>query len=120
MALQNAEIIFYPTAIGSEPTLETDSEPHWQRCMQGHAAANLIPVVASNRVGRETDGDSAITFYGSSFITDGLGEIIVQADRESTCDIVAEIDLDACAKYRREWSVFRDRRPEMYERILHH
>ncbi len=120
MALQGAEIIFYPTAIGSEPTLEIDSESHWQRCMQGHAAANLIPVVASNRVGTETDGDSKITFYGSSFITDEYGEIISQADRESTCVINAEIDLDVAAERRREWSVFRDRRPEMYERILHH
>ncbi len=120
MALQGAEIIFYPTAIGSEPTLEIDSELHWQRCMQGHAAANLIPVVASNRVGTETDGDSKITFYGSSFITDEYGEIISQADRESTCVINAEIDLDVAAERRREWSVFRDRRPEMYERIFHH
>ena len=65
MALLGAELLFYPTAIGSEPILQNDSQPHWMRCMQGHAAANIMPVIASNRIGTETEGDSFMTFYGS-------------------------------------------------------
>lgn len=125
MALMGAELLLYPTAIGSEPIIECDSMPHWQRCMQGHAAANLMPVIAANRVGTETvtpDEDnsrqsSALTFYGSSFITDGVGAIAECADRESDCVLVHEFDLDALREMRMSWGVFRDRRPDMYGRI---
>ena len=125
MALQGAELLLYPTAIGSEPIIECDSMLHWRRCMQGHAAANLVPVIAANRVGTETvtpdDGNagqsSALTFYGSSFITDERGEIVESADRTSDCVLLREIDLDEACVFRREWGVFRDRRPEMYGQI---
>ncbi len=125
MALMGAELLLYPTAIGSEPIIECDSMPHWQRCMQGHSAANLIPVIAANRVGTETvtpDEDnshqsSALTFYGSSFITDGVGALAECADRESDCVLVHEFDLDALREMRMSWGVFRDRRPEMYGKL---
>lgn len=125
MALMGAELLLYPTAIGSEPIIECDSMPHWQRCMQGHSAANLIPVIAANRVGTETvtpDEDnsrqsSALTFYGSSFITDGVGALAECADRESDCVLVHEFDLDALREMRMSWGVFRDRRPEMYVKL---
>lgn len=120
MALLGAEILFYPTAIGSEPVLQTDSKPHWQRCMQGHAAANIMPVVASNRIGHEVQKDSEMTFYGSSFIADETGGLVAEADRETDGVITAEFDLDAIAQKRREWGVFRDRRPEMYGTLLTH
>lgn len=120
MALLGAEFLFYPTAIGSEPVLQTDSKPHWQRCMQGHAAANIMPVVASNRIGHEVQKDSEMTFYGSSFIADETGGLVAEADRETEGVITAEFDLDAIAQKRREWGVFRDRRPEMYGTLLTH
>lgn len=117
MALLGAEILFYPTAIGSEPILDIDSQPHWQRCMQGHAAANIMPLVASNRIGTETD-ETSMTFYGTSFITDPTGEIVTQADRENQTVLVAEFDLDEIREMRRSWGVYRDRRPEMYGPIM--
>ncbi len=122
MAVQGAELLFYPTAIGSEPILSVDSMPHWRRCMQGHAACNLMPVVAANRVGleevtpcAENGGQkSALQFYGSSFITDGTGELLKTMDRQSEGVILAEFDLDALAADRLSWGLFRDRRPEVY------
>lgn len=120
MALLGAELLFYPTAIGSEPILQNDSQPHWMRCMQGHAAANIMPVIASNRIGTETEGDSFMTFYGSSFITDETAALAAEADRESETVLTATFDLDAIARKRREWGVFRNRRPEMYETLLSH
>ena len=120
MALLGAEILLYPTAIGSEPVLQTDSKPHWQRCMQGHAAANIMPVVASNRIGHEVQKNSEMTFYGSSFIADETGGLVAEADRETEGVITAEFDLDAIAQKRREWGVFWDRRPEMYGTLLTH
>ena len=120
LALQGAEILFFPTAIGSEPTLEKDSRIHWRNTMAGHAAANMMPVVASNRIGRETDEDSEMTFYGSSFIVDNHGEIVEQADDCTETVLVHEFDLDELARERREWGIFRDRRPEMYKTILTH
>ena len=122
MALLGADILLYPTAIGSEPILLTDSMPHWRRTMQGHAAANVIPVVAANRVGlervtpcAENGGQtSALAFYGSSFLTDETGGITVSADRESECVLLARYDFDRIRQERRNWSVFRDRRPECY------
>lgn len=120
MALLGAELLFYPTAIGSEPTLNVDSKSHWQHAMQGHAAANIMPVIASNRIGTETDDESSMTFYGSSFIADQTGTIVEEADRETEAVLVHEFDLDAIAQVRREWGVFRDRRPEMYGTLMHH
>ncbi len=124
MALMGAEILFYPTAIGDEPTLGIDSKGHWQRCMQGHAAANLMPVVASNRIGEETvtqNGvDSVMAFYGSSFITDGRGEITQEASADKNEVISATFDLDKLASERHQWGVFRDRRPSMYGTLLTH
>ena len=122
MAVQGAEILFYPTAIGSEPILEVDSMPHWRRCMQGHSAANIIPVIAANRIGIESvepsyennHQKSSLKFYGSSFITDELGEIRVSADRESETVITAEFDLHEIEEERLSWGIFRDRRPEQY------
>lgn len=124
MALMGAEVLFYPTAIGDEPTLGIDSKGHWQRCMQGHAAANLMPVVAANRIGTETirqnTHDSTLQFYGSSFITDGRGEIIQEASTDNQEVITATFDLDKLAIDRRQWGVFRDRRPSMYATLLTH
>lgn len=116
MALQGAEILLYPTAIGSEPppAPPIDSRAHWQRVMQGHAGANLMPLVTSNRIGREATGPSAITFYGSSFIAGPEGEIITQAPMDQEAVITACFDLDAIALRRRGWGVFRDRRPDLY------
>lgn len=124
MALMGAEVLLYPTAIGDEPTLGIDSKGHWQRCMQGHAAANLMPVVAANRIGTETirqnTHDSTLQFYGSSFITDGRGEIIQEASTDNQEVITATFDLDKLAIDRRQWGVFRDRRPSMYATLLTH
>lgn len=126
MALQGAELLFYPTAIGSEPILEEDSAGQWMRCMQGHAAANLIPVIAANRTGVETvtpDKDnnnqsSSLRFYGTSFLTDGTGAVLAQLDREQSDVILATYDLDALAENRMSWGVFRDRRPEHYGLLI--
>ena len=124
MALMGAELLFYPTAIGDEPTLGIDSKGHWQRCMQGHAAANLMPVIAANRIGTETisqnGNDSTLEFYGSSFITDGRGEIIQEASKDKKEVLTAIFDLDELAIARRQWGVFRDRRPSMYGTLLTH
>ncbi len=118
MTLMGAEIIFYPTAIGSEPQNESiDSKDHWQACMLGHAAANLVPVVASNRVGVEKDEDSKITFYGSSFIAGSKGNKIAEANRSEETVLVAEFDLDQLETQRIEWGIFRDRRPDLYQII---
>ncbi len=128
MALQGAELLFYPTAIGSEPILECDSMPHWRRCMQGHAAANLIPVIAANRVGteavapsKENQGQSSsLAFYGSSFIADETGRLAEQAGRKESCILTHTFDLDEIKDFRNSWGVFRDRRPETYGGILRH
>ncbi len=119
MALKGAELLLYPTAIGSEPQNPgLDSRHHWQTCMQGHAAANLTPVIAANRIGTEQEGDSRITFYGSSFIADGTGQVVAKADDCTEGVLTASFDLDALALYRRNWGVFRDRRPELYTPLL--
>ncbi|EIY7832826.1 N-carbamoylputrescine amidase [Vibrio parahaemolyticus] len=118
LALHGAEAIFYPTAIGSEPQDPTlDSRDHWQRTMQGHSAANLVPVIASNRVGTEVDDGIETTFYGSSFITDHTGAKIAEAPREGETIIYAEIDLATTAKARHAWGLFRDRRPDLYASV---
>lgn len=115
MALMGAEILLYPTAIGSEPEEpELDSRDHWQRVMQGHAGANILPLIASNRIGVERGRSCELTFYGSSFITDHLGAKVAEASRESEAVLTASFDLDAIGEARRAWGVFRDRRPELY------
>lgn len=119
MVLMGAEILFYPTAIGSEPESPgIDSKDHWQRCMIGHSACNLVPVVASNRIGTEKLEDSSITFYGSSFITNATGEKVAEAGRTEETVLAAEFDLDALMEQRIEWGIFRDRRPDLYKAIL--
>ena len=119
MALQGAEILLYPTAIGSEPhDAGLDSSAHWQRVMQGHAGANIMPLLASNRIGTEHGrAGTSITFYGSSFIADPTGAKVAEADRETETVLTASFDLDAIAHQRRSWGVFRDRRPELYGRL---
>ena len=119
MALQGAEVLLYPTAIGSEPPDPTwDSSAHWQRVMQGHAGANLIPVVAANRFGHETSARNSINFYGSSFICDNMGEIVAAAPRDAESVITQEFDLQQLAATRLSWGLFRDRRPELYRSLL--
>lgn len=118
MALMGAELLFYPTAIGSEPQDGSiDSKDHWQMCMRGHAAQNLMPVIASNRIGLESDEDSQITFYGSSFIAGPQGNKIAEAGRTEEEVLVAAFDLDQLEIQRLEWGIFRDRRPELYKAI---
>lgn len=125
MTLMGAEILLYPTAIGSEPILGVDSMPHWRRCMQGHSAANIVPIVAANRIGTEavtpcaenSGQSSSLTFYGSSFITDCAGEIIAEGNRTDECAVCAEIDMNETRETRLSWGIFRDRRPEMYGEI---
>ena len=120
MALQGAELLFYPTAIGSEPQDPTiDSAAHWQRVMQGHAAANIMPVIASNRIGTEPGRKGTeLTFYGSSFIANQTGEKVAEADRTTETVLTATFDLDAIARQRAAWGLFRDRRPELYTPLL--
>lgn len=119
MALMGAEILLYPTAIGSEPQDGTlDSSAHWQRTMQGHAAANVMPLVASNRVGRETGEKYTMTFYGSSFIASHTGEKLAEAGRDGEAVLTARFDLAEIRRYRQAWGVFRDRRPDLYHPLL--
>ena len=122
MAVQGAEILLYPTAIGSEPILNVDSSGHWRRVMQGHAAANLVPVAAANRIGTEIvtpceengGQSSSLTFYGSSFIADATGELVASAGKDTEEILYAFFDLDALREERFSWGLFRDRRPETY------
>ena len=119
MALMGAEALLYPTAIGSEPhDASIDSRDHWQRCMQGHAAANVMPLIASNRIGVERGQKYEMTFYGSSFIADPTGAKVAEADRSSEAILTATFDLDAIRAQRHAWGVFRDRRPELYGPIM--
>ena len=122
LALNGAELIFFPTAIGSEPILNVDSSSHWQRVMMGHAAANIVPVIAANRIGLETvepcvengNQSSSLNFYGSSFMSDERGEIVVSASRDKEEILYHEYDLDKIREDRLAWGLFRDRRPEVY------
>ncbi len=128
MALLGADILMYPTAIGSEPILDCDSMPHWRRVMQGHSAANIMPLAAANRIGTEVvtaddangGQNSSLTFYGSSFITDETGEIIAEMGRSDEGFITTEHNLDEIRDLRQSWGLFRDRRPEHYTPILGH
>jgi N-carbamoylputrescine amidase len=117
LTLQGAEIIFYPTAIGSEPEIGLDSKDHWQRVQMGHAATNTVPVVVANRYGKEVGESCSLTFYGSSFITDYTGKKIAEASRDTQEIIYGEFDLEENAKQREYWGLLRDRHPNMYRRI---
>ena len=119
MALMGAEMLLYPTAIGSEPPNPGfDSQPHWEMVMRGHAAANIMPVVASNRIGREVAPEGRdVTFYGSSFIADPSGTLVAKASRDNEDVLTHSFDLDAIADLRSTWGVFRDRRPETYAAV---
>jgi N-carbamoylputrescine amidase len=119
MTLAGAEMLFYPTAIGSElDKPDFDSKDHWQMAMRGHAAANIVPVIASNRIGTEASGELSMDFYGSSFIAGPTGELIAEADRVSPGALTHSFDLAQIAAFRREWGVFRDRRPDLYRPLL--
>jgi N-carbamoylputrescine amidase len=119
MALSGAELLFYPTAIGSEPIApDSDTKDHWQTVMRGHAGANLVPMVASNRIGRETSERGELTFYGSSFIADARGRIVAEAGRDEAAVLTATFDLDALRLERAAWGLFRDRRPDLYRPLL--
>jgi len=120
MALLGAEILCYPTAIGSEPppAPPVDSSAHWRRVMQGHAGANYVPLIASNRIGREVGEGCEITFYGTSFIAGPTGEILADMGREQTGVVTTTVDLDAIADARRSWGLFRDRRPDLYGPLM--
>lgn len=119
MVLTGAEILLYPSAIGSEPQDPTlDSREHWQRVMQGHAAANMVPVVAANRIGTEVGRSCTVTFYGSSFLTDARGAMLAVAGTEEEAVLVASYDLDRIARERAAWGLFRDRRPDLYLPLL--
>jgi N-carbamoylputrescine amidase len=122
LALQGAELLLFPTAIGSEPgAAALDSRDHWQLTMRGHAAANILPVVAANRVGTEvarSDAQLSMTFYGSSFITDHKGTLLAEAGRDECAVLLQQFDLAAMAEERRTWGIYRDRRPDMYGALL--
>jgi N-carbamoylputrescine amidase len=119
MALMGAEVLLYPTAIGSEPPdPDHDSQPHWEVVMRGHAGANFVPVVASNRIGREVaPGGRDVTFYGSSFIADHMGQMLAKASRDQEEVLTATVDLQAIADLRAGWGLFRDRRPDLYRAV---
>ena len=118
MAIKGADILFYPTAIGDEPRSKYDSSNAWQRVMQGHAAANIVPVVASNRIGFEKVQKQTNGFYGKSFICDHTGEILNEASKDKEEIITAEIDLEENHLFRRNWGLFRDRRTDLYKELL--
>ena len=120
MAVMGAEMLFFPTAIGSELLDPSwDSAAHWQRVQQGHAGANLMPLVASNRIGTEPGRNGTeMTFYGSSFIADFTGEKVAEADRVHEAVLTHTFDLDDLAEKRAYWGIFRDRRPELYDHII--
>lgn len=119
MVLAGAEMLVYPSAIGNEPQDPAlQSRDHWQRVMQGHAAANMVPVVASNRVGTEKHDAATMTFYGSSFVAGPKGEIIAEASRDQAEIVLATVNLDEIAEQRRSWGLFRDRRPDLYGALV--
>ncbi|MFN4170998.1 MAG: N-carbamoylputrescine amidase [Pseudorhodobacter sp.] len=121
LVLGGAEVLLFPTAIGSEPADPGyESAGHWQRVMQGHAAANMVPVVASNRIGREAGPRLEMTFYGSSFICDQTGAMVAEAGREEEAVLTATVDLAALRAFRQSWGSWRDRRPECYGAISGH
>ena len=118
MALKGADILFYPTAIGNELRIDYDSSDAWQRAMQGHAVSNIVPVVASNRIGVEEVQNQSNGFYGRSFISDHTGKILKEGSRDKEEILIAEVDLEQNHLFRRNWGLFRDRRTDIYEEIL--
>ncbi len=115
MMLMGADILFFPTAIGDEPAAEElDTSRLWRRAMVGHAVSNVVPIVASNRIGTE----AAMTFYGHSFIANERGDLVVEYGATETGVLVAEFDLDLVRKHRATFGFFRDRRPELYGRLV--
>ena len=117
LALMGAELIFFPTAIGSEPEIDVDSKAHWQRVQQGHAAANTVPVIAANRIGVEVGESCTLTFYGSSFMSDYTGALIAEASRDAEEILYGEYDLEEDLRQREYWALFKDRRPELYGEV---
>lgn len=119
MALMGAELLVYPTAIGSEPVLaDWDSAPQWRAAMLGHAATNLVPVMAANRIGAETDDGVTLTFYGTSFIADQRARLLAEAGRDDEAVVLATLDLDQAARDREAWGIFQTRRPMHYHRLV--
>lgn len=119
MVLKGAEVLFYPTAIGSEPYDSTlDTHAQWQRAMQGHAVSNAVPVVASNRTGLENNDGTEQRFYGHSFISDHRGDLIAELGATAEGVLVKTFDLDMIASYRADWGFFRDRRTDLYEKSI--
>ena len=118
LTLMGADMIFYPTAIGSEPEIGVDSASHWQRVQMGHSAANIIPVIAANRIGVEAGESCALTFYGSSFITDHTGAKVAEASRDKEEILYSEFDSAEIREHRHYWGLIRDRRPECYGEIV--
>lgn len=119
MCLQGAELLFYPTAIGSEPEEpDIDSKAHWQTVMQGHAGANMTPVIAANRIGQETDIGVEINFYGSSFIAGWNGQLEAEMPRDQQGVICCDFDLQQLSELRAGWGLFRDRRPGLYNKLI--
>lgn len=118
LALKGAQVLFYPTAIGSEPKdAEMDTSRMWRRAMIGHAVSNCMPVVAANRIGHEGGAADGTTFYGHSFIADEWGDLLAEYGAEETGVLIATLDLDAARQHRASWGFFRDRRPQLYGRI---
>ena len=118
MALMGAELLFYPTAIGSEPyDVDFDTSRIWRRAMLGHAASNCMPVIAANRIGAEGQGASGQAFYGHSFIADHWGDFAAEFGGDDSGVLVATLDLEAARRHRAGMGFFRDRRPELYRRI---
>ena len=119
MALQGADILFYPTAIGSEPqNEEIYSKDHWQTVMRGHAAANLVGIVASNRIGKEINNDVRLDFYGHSLIIDETGKILKELNRSEEGYVIHSFDIGSIQNNRTAWGVFRDRRIDLYDEII--
>jgi len=118
LTLMGADMIFYPTAIGSEPEIGVDSASHWQRVQMGHSAANIIPVIAANRIGEEVGESCTLTFYGSSFITDYTGQKVAEASRDKEEILYSEFDPVSIREHRHYWGLVRDRRPECYGEIV--
>ncbi|MBT3071240.1 N-carbamoylputrescine amidase [Rhodomicrobium sp. Az07] len=115
MALQGADVLLYPTAIGSEPYDNAlDTHRRWQRAMQGHAVSNAIPVIAANRIGLEDNDGAMQRFYGHSFIADHTGELVADFGDTDEGVLVASFDLAEIEQYRADWGFFRDRRGELY------
>ena len=118
MVLKGADILFYPTPTGNALRSDYDSSDAWQRAMQGHAVSNIVPVVASNRIGVEEVQNQSNGFYGRSFISDHTGKILKEASRDKEEILIAEVDLAENHLFRRNWGLFRDRRTDLYQELL--